>query len=459
MAAAVEEEESAEAAADGEGDEAALKEMEEMVAELYRLRDTARRSEGGGEDGGGDEDEDDDDGGGGGGGDPKDGGGAKGTPTALEEEMERMVQRMEGIRVSPQALPRALYLRGRALLVTPLGSPRAEAILGRALKLEPGLSGAWTLLGETLWGRGDLDGARACFRGALQHGEDAEARRLLSMALRQSDGAAALRESLRHAEAAVRCQPCDGRNWYVLGNAYVSLFFAGGQRPEVARRALGAYGQAEKVDPTAASNPDLHLNRATLLQFEENYGAALDGYARAAALAPDWTEPRMRRARLLDYLSRICAAVGGASKARGRRRRALSPSLLGALGDTVTPMAALWDGDNAGRALLGRVLGCVLPEGGVPIAVGLSDGTGAVVLSVYNAAPGWGLAVGDAVAVGQPHVRRHHIQHQGKTFSFVGVRIPSPLALMVNGRRPPGSAVAAPRLSCSCAPESPSLER
>lgn len=43
MAAAVEEEESAEAAADGEGDEAALKEMEEMVAELYRLRDTARR--------------------------------------------------------------------------------------------------------------------------------------------------------------------------------------------------------------------------------------------------------------------------------------------------------------------------------------------------------------------------------------------------------------------------------
>lgn len=436
MAAAVEEEESAEAAADGEGDEAALKEMEEMVAELYRLRDTARRSEGGGEEGG-----------------------AKGTPTALEEEMERMVQRMEGIRVSPQALPRALYLRGRALLVTPLGSPRAEAILGRALKLEPGLSGAWTLLGETLWGRGDLDGARACFRGALQHGEDAEARRLLSMALRQSDGAAALRESLRHAEAAVRCQPCDGRNWYVLGNAYVSLFFAGGQRPEVARRALGAYGQAEKVDPTAASNPDLHLNRATLLQFEENYGAALDGYARAAALAPDWTEPRMRRARLLDYLSRICAAVGGASKARGRRRRALSPSLLGALGDTVTPMAALWDGDNAGRALLGRVLGCVLPEGGVPIAVGLSDGTGAVVLSVYNAAPGWGLAVGDAVAVGQPHVRRHHIQHQGKTFSFVGVRIPSPLALMVNGRRPPGSAVAAPRLSCSCAPESPSLER
>lgn len=367
--------------------------------------------------------------------------------------MERIVKQMESIRVSPQALPRALYLRGRALLVTPLGSQRAEAVLGRALKLEPSLSSAWTLLGETLWGRGDLDGAKACFRGALQHGEHPEARRLLSMALRQNCGAAALKESLQHAEAAVRSQPRDGRNWYVLGNAYVSLFFAGGQRPEVARRALGAYGQAEKVDPTAASNPDLHLNRATLLQFEEDYGAALDGFARAADLAPDWSEPRVRRARLLDYLGRICSNMAAASKSRARRRRALSPSLLGSLGDTVTPMGSLWDGDNKGRALLGRVLGCVLPEEGVPIAVGLCDGTGSVLLTVYNAAPRWGLAVGDAVAVGQPHIRRHHIQHQGKTFSFLGVRIPSPLMLMVNGRRPPSWAVAAPRLDCSCAPD------
>lgn len=55
-----------------------------------------------------------------------------------------------------------------------------------------------------------------------------------------------------------------------------------------------------------------------LLQFEENYGAALDGYARAAALAPDWPEPRMRRARLLDYLGRICAALGAAVSGSGR---------------------------------------------------------------------------------------------------------------------------------------------
>ncbi|KAK2510544.1 hypothetical protein Q9233_017633 [Columba guinea] len=49
----------------------------------------------------------------------------------------------------------------------------------------------------------------------------------------------------------------------VLGNAYVSLFFGGGQNPQDAQRALGAYAQAERVDPKAANNPDLHLNRAT----------------------------------------------------------------------------------------------------------------------------------------------------------------------------------------------------
>ncbi|XP_031466338.1 keratin, type I cytoskeletal 10-like [Phasianus colchicus] len=129
MAAAVEEEESAEAAADGEADGAALREMEEMVAELYRFRDAARHGDdgghdgddgghdsdgghdggghdggghdGGGHDGGGHDDDDDDGDGGGEDGEHKDGDGRKGTAeaaAALEEEVERIVQRMEGIR-------------------------------------------------------------------------------------------------------------------------------------------------------------------------------------------------------------------------------------------------------------------------------------------------------------------------------------------------------------------------
>ncbi|NXX25783.1 TTC5 protein, partial [Nicator chloris] len=103
-----------------------------------------------------------------------------------------------------------------------------------------------------------------------------------------------LRESLAQAEAAVRCDPTDGRSWYVLGNAHVSLFFAGGGRVRLGGRGLAmlmGLDGGERVDPAAAANPDLHLNRATLLQYLERFQAALEGLSRAAELAPGWDEP------------------------------------------------------------------------------------------------------------------------------------------------------------------------
>ncbi|NXR81382.1 TTC5 protein, partial [Pycnonotus jocosus] len=95
----------------------------------------------------------------------------------------------------------------------------------------------------------------------------------------------------------------------VLGNAHVSLFFAGGQSPGSARRALAAYAQAERVDPAAAANPDLHLNRATLLQYLERFQGALEGLSRAAELAPGWEEPRKRHAHLVEYLRHLCGLL------------------------------------------------------------------------------------------------------------------------------------------------------
>ncbi|XP_064331554.1 LOW QUALITY PROTEIN: tetratricopeptide repeat protein 5 [Phalacrocorax carbo] len=475
MAAPVEEKEAAAAEpeagdGDGDGDEAALRRLEELVEELYRFRARLPHSAGG-------QSPTDDpacptdapacptdvpgcptD-------DPACPTDAHGCPTAdpddLVAEMERTLQLMEAVHVSPQARGRALVLRARALGVCAAGAPRAEQSLSRAVKLEPGLGVAWTRLGEARWGRGDLAGARACFAGALAHGEDAEARRLLSMALRAGGGAGggaggSLRQSLAQAEAAVRCAPADGRSWYVLGNAYVSLFFAGGQSPDHARRALGAYAQAERVDPEAANNPDLHLNRATLLQYEERFGAALEGLGRASALAPRWEEPRRRHAHLLDFLGRLCALLANRGKLRGKRRRGLQgplpPSLLGPLGGPggprPSPLAALRPGPNPRRALLARVIFSLTPEGGRALVMGVADGAGGVAaVTVYNAAPDWGVLVGDALALPEPILRQHHVAHQGKTFSFLGIRVSSPLSLVVNGRRPPGPALAPARLA------------
>ncbi|NXX22205.1 TTC5 protein, partial [Podargus strigoides] len=59
---------------------------------------------------------------------------------------------------------------------------------------------------------------------------------------------------------------------------------------------------------------------------------------------------------------------------------------------------------------------------------------------VYNAAPDWGVGVGEGVAVPEPRLCSHEHRHGGQTYSFTGIRLPSPLALLVNGRRPPSSA-------------------
>lgn len=59
------------------------------------------------------------------------------------------------------------------------------------------------------------------------------------------------------------------------------------------------------MDRSATCCPDLHFNRSTLFQYEEMYGAALEGYSRAAALNPGWDEPVDKEKQLLDYLRKV----------------------------------------------------------------------------------------------------------------------------------------------------------
>jgi len=62
-----------------------------------------------------------------------------------------------------------LYLKGRALNVLPDHSPEAETLLSRSVKLDPTLVEAWNELGECYWKRGDIETAKTCFEGALNH--------------------------------------------------------------------------------------------------------------------------------------------------------------------------------------------------------------------------------------------------------------------------------------------------
>ncbi|XP_041436152.1 tetratricopeptide repeat protein 5 isoform X2 [Xenopus laevis] len=273
--------------------------------------------------------------------------------------------------------------------------------------------------------------------------------RNLSMVMRQQrsqdseENSRNIMDSVKEAKQAVQMDPQDGTSWYILGNAYLSLFFCTGQNPKISQQALNAYVQAERVDKTASSNPDLHLNRATLCKYEERFEGALEGFSQAAALEPSWTEPVMREQQLLDYLGKLCGLLSNKGKIRGKRLQnmlsSLTPSLLGHFGGSggleFKPLSSLEPGRNPGCVVLGRVVFSLMPEERVPFTFGLVDAEGTCyAVMVYNMVESWGVLIADSVTIPDPQLKQHNIKHKGQMFSFQSIRVDSPVQLLVNGK-------------------------
>ncbi|KAM6201269.1 tetratricopeptide repeat protein 5 isoform 3-T3 [Rhynchocyon petersi] len=379
----------------------------------------------------------------------------------VREEMEKTLQQMEEVVGSIQGNAQVLMLTGKAMNVTADYSLRAEELLSKAVKLEPELVEAWNQLGEVYWKKGDVATAHTCFSGALTHCKNKVSLQNLSMVLRQlrtdtgDEHSRHVMDSVRQAKLAVQMDVHDGRSWYILGNAYLSLYFNTGQSPKISQQALSAYAQAEKVDRTASSNPDLHLNRATLHKYEESYGEALEGFSRAAALDPAWLEPRQREEQLLEFLDRLTSLLDSKGKIKTKKLQSmlgsLRPAHLGpcdgcyqsASGQKVTlerkPLSGLQPGVNSGAVVLGKVVFSLTTEEKVPFTFGLVDSDGpCYAVMVYNMVQSWGVLIGDSVAIPEPYLRLHRIQHKGKEYSFPSVRVETPLLLVVNGK-PQGS--------------------
>ncbi|KAL0602917.1 Tetratricopeptide repeat protein 5 [Plecturocebus cupreus] len=376
----------------------------------------------------------------------------------VRKEMEKTLQQMEEIVGSVQGKAQVLMLTGKVLNVTPDYSPKAEELLSKAVKLEPQLVEAWNQLGEVYWKKGDVAAAHTCFKGALTHCRNKVSLQNLSMVLRQlrtdteDEHSQHVMDSVRQAKLAVQMDVHDGRSWYILGNSYLSLYFNTGQNPKISQQALSAYAQAEKVDRKASSNPDLHLNRATLHKYEENYGGALEGFCRAVALDPAWPEPRQREQQLLEFLDRLTSLLESKGKVKAKKLQSmlgsLRPAHLGPCGDghyqsasgqkvtlELKPLSTLQPGVNSGAVILGKVVFSLTTEEKVPFTFGLVDSDGlCCAVMVYNIVQSWGVLIGDSVAIPEPNLRLHRIQHKGKDYSFSSVRVETPLLLVVNGK-------------------------
>ncbi|XP_014661430.1 PREDICTED: tetratricopeptide repeat protein 5-like [Priapulus caudatus] len=381
---------------------------------------------------------------------------------------------MKNVKYKCEVLPRAemLYLEGKALNVTSSHNPEAQDALAKAVKLNPRLVEAWNQLGECYWKQGDMQGAHNCFTGALSQQKNKVSLRNLSMVLRQQrktpdEKLRNIQESVSKARDAVQMDIADGTSWSVLGNAYLSLFFSTNQDSRILKQCMQAYSQAEK-DPVANCNPDLHHNRAVMLQYEEDYEASIRGYQRAHDLDPLWPEPQTKLQSLLDYLSKVTELVEQKGRLKGKKLQQLLRSMnaqkdLGPYsGSTYTsgtgasvklshvPLKQLNKGLNSGKVILGRVVCSVSSGNNVPFTFCMVDSDATCFsVTLYNLAAGQGVIIGDSVAIPEPILSNVDVEFNSKKYHFWNVRVESPVVLAVNGKMLSKDKLAAPVFSVS----------
>lgn len=349
------------------------------------------------------------------------------------------------------------YLRGKALNITPSFDQHAEECLSKAVKLDPNLIEAWNQLGESYWKNHNIDAAANCFTGAIAKNKNKVSLRNLSMVQRQlgkdyNEKVTNIRLSVDTAKEAVAMDVLDGHSWFVLGNAFLSVFFFAGQSPAVLKQCMSAYSRAEK-DKKSLNNPDLHYNRAVAYKYQEDFTKAIDGYNRATLLDPSWNEPREEHQDLLKRL-KLCDDM---MRHKGHLKAKKLNNLLNQIKDSdlgpflggvyTSPMnktislkcASIKDlhiNRNDNTVIHGKVVAVIPVKDGVPFPFVMMDGCGkCIAVSVFNLAVGKGMIVGDSIAIPEPFVQLNEVTVDGENISFQSIRVDNPVVLVVNKRK------------------------
>ena len=171
---------------------------------------------------------------------------AKASLKVLLNDVVAVANDLEGPNHPATHRARALFTRGRlqeaaADPSTDEGAAMltaAEEALKKAAKLDPALDGAWNCLGQLFWKKGNLEGAKNCYRAVLARGPNKkthQAMSMLSRALAKSKAKPGseeqkqlVAESMDHAKEAVKLDVADGASWYAVGMAYMAAFCADG---------------------------------------------------------------------------------------------------------------------------------------------------------------------------------------------------------------------------------------
>nr|CAI5824005.1 unnamed protein product [Callosobruchus analis] len=239
----------------------------------------------------------------------------------------------------------------------------------------------------------------------------------------------------------------------ILGNAHLSSFFGIQQNPEILKKCLSSYAQAEK-DLIARTTPDVHYNKGITLKYEEEYELALESFNKASMFDPTWDPPKLKEQQLVRYLRDIQEFVMSSGKMKAKRlqqllqtidSKHLGPYYGGSYTSTTGKQTVKLDacklsdlkaGVNAEKVVLGKVVCSVRNEDVVPFTFCMVDKDGTcVVVTVFNLAAGKGYIIGDSIAIPEPYVTDVNFSYKEDTFKFRMIRVETPVVLAVNGKK------------------------
>lgn len=390
---------------------------------------------------------------------------ARQKPADVHKKMTEVLEVVEQHQAALKNKAEYLMLKGKCLNVKSQFDEVAQEVLSKAVKLDPKHVEAWNILGEIYWKKGDIDSAKNCFVGALQHSTNKISLRNLSMVLRQFGNSREeklqnINESVLKAKEAINLDISDGTSWFVLGNAYLAQFFGGTQKEETIQSCLKAYSQAEK-DLVAKSNPDLHFNRSMCYLYQSDFYAALASFSTAADLDPTWEMPLAKLEMIQGYLNSVSSMIATKCGMLGKNKlqkivASISTDDLGPYGggSYTSPLGKsvaldlryldkLHDGANQSVVISGKVIGSLSTDPAIPYTFVITDAKhNCIAVCLYNVSSSYGVKTGDSVAIPEPYLMSVHVQtnvmtsgHDVKDIKYNFIRVATPMVLVVNGKK------------------------
>eukprot|EP00039_Didymoeca_costata_P020007 m.339700 g.339700 ORF g.339700 m.339700 type:complete len:425 (+) comp18917_c0_seq1:187-1461(+) len=368
-------------------------------------------------------------------------------PKIVEAELQKTLEKINSVDGDDTTDPELIFLKGKSLNVLSSYQKECETLLAKAVKLDPQNIDAWNQLGECFWKKGDKDQAHTCFKGALDVQENKESLQSLSMLLRQLDVSSEIErynnitESLDIAKQALKLDLKDGKSWFILGNAYLALFFSRMENVEDVRHALQAYKRAEVDKREAVNNPDLHYNRSSVHEYQGDYNLAVEGYVLASLLDPDWQDPKDAIDRIKERSREIVSHIEARGKIKGKKLA----SHVAALNDKAQSppslsVAELKDGLNPDTLCMVSVIKIFSTEKPPQMFLVTDKNSELFCLSIYNMVSNK-IFAGDTIVIPEPFKHQVKVtfpkEENGtdvETCQYTSIRVDNPVTLRVNDK-------------------------